>query len=913
MRSKQLINYQNAGFSTSITSVNCYLEKQMPFVSALPKPSGMAVWQNYTGNLNVVLAFLGIGSIDSLKNGDKILVEPIYDVKIEKAYHAVTETETAVYGKYLLGANSNGGVSAIADSWGFVAIYTNKHYPNELYTPDGQGLWTGVSATASQLTFFNIINQGWGVGIAYIEKKADFSPSLSVELCEAWAGSKSERGYHYGTSTGDSFANWTCGNGYPYSGGTVWFAIYFPAESENCYVKQTVTLLYGGSTNHNVYSHSGTWYDVALSPTTVPNDRSYYIVAARVDLIDGTGKVKKYGAEKRFYIPIKPTVYRYQVSAVNYTGEVQAYNGSAGLSGKVYVGQKVYAKYKYTSKNDWISYNNLFAAMHKWGTNDWVRLAPNGMDIESPLTQLSSTLSQDLTSTLGYVRVPDNSGSGSNVMRFKMTTRWACDSAHTSESTWIDLPISKPDVELYDMYLVDEAGYVADETDLEVGQKVTVYNVYKNNTDTKVFVCGYMFENEFSNKEFCDFAANNGGNFASETATKHPGKQEGYNLADDGNQIPGVFAIPAFGKITVKGNSYTVPNKRSFNIWSGVYLEGAGIGNTEWETNPNNNTKNLPCKSNHPVTIVPVVPNASYRESTDVISSFRIYNCSDYNYSASGKLKVRFKVTKANGTQIYTETKNTVIKANGENLVYFKWKVPTGLNKANVVVRAEILEDGIAYNPRVNNRATIPYTYYTTPDTHYEEKAPVGFKVPSAPVRVQDFALWSEWVYENGAFVEKKYAIGIPASSSVKLIPADGNSATKDKSSNYTMKSGYGVWLEVDDKLEKYSNYLSPSENAYTKIQYAYALFPEYDYQFGANKCKTLYLNGSVWCFNKLNSTKTNKEYHYTPLYFPDGKYIVKAVKSDMWTPSGMIESVDTTKPITISGNAYDDWYIRNN
>ena len=39
-------------------------------------------------------------------------------------------------------------------------------------------------------------------------------------------------------------------------------------------------------------------------------------------------------------------------------------------------------------------------------------------------------------------------------------------------------------------------------------------------------------------------------------------------------------------------------------------------------------------------------------------------------------------------------------------------------------------------------------------------------------------------------------------------------------------------------------------------------------------------------------------------------KDIVQVVKSDMWTPSGMISTVDTTKPITISGNAYDDWYI---
>lgn len=869
---KQFIANQNGSYGTSKNSTNCYLETDMGFASTLPVASGMGTWQNNATNLNKVLSKLGIGAIANLKNGDKIIVEPFYDVKLEKTYHAVTVTELAIYGKHLLGANSDGGSSSVADSWGFISSYTNKHYPNELFTPDGQGLWTGVSSTSKQLTFYNMINQGWGCGIAYTETKSDFSPTLSVNKCEAWPGSKGTRNSnHYGISTGNAFANWTYGHGYPYSGATIWYAINFPAETENCYVKQTVTVVGGGTTSRNVYSNDGTWYDVALSPTTVPNDKSYITVKAKVDWIDSSGKVLKNGAEKSFYIPIKPTVYRYQVSAVNYSGEVQAYNGSGGKSGKVYVGQKVYAKYKYTAKNTWTSSNNLYAAMHKWGGSDWVRVASSGTDLDSPKTSLSSTISQNLTSTLGYVRVPNNSGSGSNVMHYKMTTMWASDPDHTSESTWIDIPIVKPDVELYDMYLVDEDGYIVDQTNLEVGQVVTVYHEYKNNTDTKIFVNGYN---------------------------------------DDESQIPGVYAIPANGKITVAGASFTVPNRRSFSIWGGVYLEGAGIRNTSWETDPYNNTCTLLCKSTHPVTIVPIAPNASYRENTDVISSFRIYNASSDNYIPSNNLQVRFKVTKSSGTQIYTETKSVVVKANGNNLVYFKWKVPTGLNGASVVVKAEILDGGTAYNPRSNNRSTTPYTYYTTPDTQYEEKAPTGFSVPSAPTKSQNYATWTEYVYENGAFVAKTYGIGIPASSTDKLTPAEGNSATKDASGNWTMKSGYGVWLEVDDLLLGISGYLSPASNAYTSTQYAYALYPEYGYQFGANKCTTLYLNDYQWCFNKLNYTKTNKAYHYTPLYFPDGQYIVKVVKSDMWTPSGMIQSIDTTKPITISGNAYDDWYI---
>jgi hypothetical protein len=81
-------------------------------------------------------------------------------------------------------------------------------------------------------------------------------------------------------------------------------------------------------------------------------------------------------------------------------------------------------------------------------------------------------------------------------------------------------------------------------------------------------------------------------------------------------------------------------------------------------------------------------------------------------------------------------------------------------------------------------------------------------------------------------------------------------------------------------------------------------LFPEYNYQYGNGLCNTLYLSGSKWYFNIPNAARTNLEYHFTPLYYPDGKYVVKVVKSDMWTPAGMIQSADTTTPITISGNA---------
>jgi hypothetical protein len=75
---------------------------------------------------------------------------------------------------------------------------------------------------------------------------------------------------------------------------------------------------------------------------------------------------------------------------------------------------------------------------------------------------------------------------------------------------------------------------------------------------------------------------------------------------DDGTQIPGVYKIPANGTITVAAGTMVVPNKRTFSLWGGVYLEGAGIRNTSWETDGLNNCWTLICKSQCPITIVSI-------------------------------------------------------------------------------------------------------------------------------------------------------------------------------------------------------------------------------------------------------------------------------------------------------------------
>ena len=120
------------------------------------------------------------------------------------------------------------------------------------------------------------------------------------------------------------------------------------------------------------------------------------------------------------------------------------------------------------------------------------------------------------------------------------------------------------------------------------------------------------------------------------------------------------------------------------------------------------------------------------------------------------------------------------------------------------------------------------------------------------------------------------------------------------------MKSGYGVWLRASNIPCSVSGYLMPDTNAYTPPQFAYAAYPEFGYRYGANVCTTLFLQDDIWYF----SNPAQPQYHYTPIYFPDGKYVVKIVLSDMWTPAGMVEVTATTTAIQIKDSAYDDWFI---
>ena len=704
--------------------------------------------------------------------------------------------------------------------------------------------------------------------------KWEYDPVLAVNECDIYSGAKSNKTTLFGITTGNVFDDYVYKTDYPTIGDTVWYNIYFPAEKESYKARQYVRYKGGSWTTRDVTlsssSSSSQWFPIQFTGKykTITAGQQYFEIEAKTEWIDSSGNVKKSGTVKTFYIPIKPVVYRTQISATGYEGNVVAYNGSAGSSGKVYSGQHIKIAYKYTADNTWGATEYFRGAAYYYNGSKWVNAynSNDGFDAVKNKTNISKSSTVNINSALGTYTVPKTT---QNKLRFNLQTWWASDKAHTQESSWIDLEVLPCDIELKEIRLIDAStGAKLDPLKLEAGQRVKVQYIYHNHTDARVYIEGY---------------------------------------ADDKSKINNaVYSISANSSAYLPGYDFTVPNKRTFTLWGGIYLEGMGIYNTSYETDGTNNAKTLTCKVNHPLKLEPITPNADYRENTEVITSYWLKNTYSDDYTPSEDVSVKFCVYKgSNFIYSYTKTK-AVVPGNDYNLIYFKWKVPIGFNNADVKITAEIIDDGASYNKVTKYYSTIPYKIVQTPDTQFEKKGPSGFSIPVDTSLRGTACEWWEWIYTGGKFVKKEYYTGL-TNYSIKIEPKNTQTATKNGSTWY-MNSGYAITMSLNNgTTASKSGFSTAPANSYTLPQYGVAIFPEYGYSKDSGKITTLALSGGKWIFS---ATGSYGNVHFTPLWYPDGNYIVRVELSDVWTPSGMIKKEYKSNTIKIKDSAYDDWYV---
>ena len=433
----------------------------------------------------------------------------------------------------------------------------------------------------------------------------------------------------------------------------------------------------------------------------------------------------------------------------------------------------------------------------------------------------------------------------------------------------------KFDVEIIDIYLTDYEGNVIDvNAKIPANSEVVVHHVYRNNTNTAFSVNGY----------------DNAGN----------------KITYNGLQK---FAIPGDGTIDVVAGVMRTPGSvGAFALTGSVYRDGktAATENDEWDLA--NNTFTLAYNTEVGPYLTPIEPNATYREGTEVITSYWLINPTNKNYTSTNKISIRIKIyDNYSGNLIMELSKMTVVPANEQQLVYFKWLVPHLSDYDNIKIIADLdLPEYDFWWGRVSKQYKYgPWSICYTPDTNYEEKQPSGWKKPASLADQAAVATWYEWEYSNGSFVKQNYGIKATAGT-LTLVPQ--SKTAYQKNNMWYMKSGYGFTAEAANAVfGSYGSYKMPEADAYTGVQYTYMYYPEFQYLVDFNTVDTCELLAGKWV---LYPFMDYGRIHFTPIWFPDGTYDAIMSQSDIWTPIGMIETRKTAT-IIINGDLYDDWYIQ--
>lgn len=792
---KRLIANKNAKLTTTLNTTNCIKESAMGFATALPNPSGVETWQAYEANINKVLSKLGVGTTSNMVYGDKVIIEPLFDICLAGEYQALTVSEIAYCGRSVKGGSSDGGKSSgTSSTWGFISNYTNRIWPNKLYTPDGQGLWTSASTIASstKATFNTILTKGYGAGIAYNETAnltytikfngngSTGGSTASMSMVKDVSKNLTANGF---TRTGYTFKNWnkkTDGSG----------TIYKNKQSvKNLTNTQGATVNLYAQWNPNTYTIS----------------------------FNGNGKT---GGSTASMSMTYDTAKKLTANGFTKTGHsFSGWNTKSNGDGTSY-------KNKQSVKNLTSANGATITLYAKWTPNKYtVSYDANGGS-GAPADQTKTygvnlTLSSTKPTRTGYTFSKWNTKADGTGTNYNSGAKYTGNANLTLYAVWT--PIT---------YTVT---YNANGGSGAPGNQTKTYGVALTLSSTKPTRTGYTFVK--------------------------------WNTKSDGT-----------------GTNYNSGAKYTGNANLTLYAQ--------W-------------KEERKLSLEPITPNSSYREDTEVITSFNLVNSGTKSCVPSENVSVLFKVYK-DSTVIKTITKTQVaVPANDKNLLYFKWTVPKNIGSSTIYISGEIIENGTSYGLVKRSYSTCKYTVSSTPDTQYEISAPSGFTVPGVPTEKNDIATWNEWSYADGVFKKTSYGIGF-SSDKPKITPAASANAAFNNGV-WTMKSGYGVEMALLNGIKSVSGYAVPNADSYTLSQYAIAKFPEFSYLTSINKYRTLELASNQWIFRQNSSYG---RLHFTPLWYPDGNYTATVEQSDLWTPAGMITRKVNTNTVIIKGSAYNDWYI---
>ena len=312
--------------------------------------------------------------------------------------------------------------------------------------------------------------------------------------------------------------------------------------------------------------------------------------------------------------------------------------------------------------------------------------------------------------------------------------------------------------------------------------------------------------------------------------------------------------------------------------------------------------------------------NAEYRVNTDVITSVTLSAGSEINPDKPAK--VTFKIN--GGT--YTVS-NIVIPKGESQLVWVKWHTPSSPKTVKITVSAS---KG-SLSAKIVNAKVVSLSEKDPPNPTAKDRNN-NFSLPTVPKNIErtasSWGVWSgkwipvlewkeNWVWvgdettghwaDHGKWIDNGYwqysftSYHATLSANMVLSPDDKVPTASGK----LMRSGYGVKINVGGTMKS-----SASTAQYTGAQTAVTYFPEFAYNTYW-RLLDLTQSGTAFSFafkNNMYSTY-NRRVHFTPVWYPDGKYTAYTYLEDAWTPAGML-SMNLDDYVTINGSVYDDWHI---
>ena len=264
-----------------------------------------------------------------------------------------------------------------------------------------------------------------------------------------------------------------------------------------------------------------------------------------------------------------------------------------------------------------------------------------------------------------------------------------------------------------------------------------------------------------------------------------------------------------------------------------------------------------------------------------------------------------------NNTSWESNGKFIVIPPNGDNIIYYRWTVPSRLNGADFTIKGEVLDSG-----RVIDSKTYPHPSERRPssqtsDTVFEKNAPAEFSAINPLSRAGNLtAQWSERFYENNQFVRRTYGLRLDTSDVSVIVPDVNSPSREQKSDVWYMRSGYGFTADWNIGLQTLSGVTAPTAAMYTESQSAMMYFPEFKYSTAVNRFRVLDRTAANKFQLPVNPDAKNARLHFVPLWFPNGNYRVQGYIGDVWTPAGMMSGYMDSANIVINQSVYDDWVI---